>query len=84
MDEDKVLRLCSRIFASEDGIELVEYLEQLSKDNYQAFLNDAQEFNEMHKGYAQSLEHLIKLFKTSSDRLARKGNNETEESKSFY
>ena len=44
------------------GVDFIEFLEGLSKENYQAWKNDASEFDQHHKGYAESVDFLLELF----------------------
>lgn len=70
MEEERILQLLSRVKASQDGPELIEYLQQLSLDNYKAFKKSRPEANEVHKGYAQAIDGLLSCFE-NCDKLLR-------------
>ena len=72
MDEE-TLKLLSRIRKTTDGVDLLEYLYTLSRENYQAFKRDRSEMNDIHKGYALAIDSLIQAFETAGDLLKREG-----------
>lgn len=60
---EEILALFKRIKKSGDGPEFLEYLEQLSKDNYESFKGErGSEFNEYYKGCAVAIDKLINNF----------------------
>ena len=65
----ETLKLISRIKQSPDGQEFMDYLNQLSKDNYIAFKQSPSSESEKHKGYSICIDSLIKVFETCTDRL---------------
>ncbi len=60
--DSKILAMFKRIKTGSEGPELIEYLELLSKQNYEAYKRDKAENNEIDKGYAICVDSLIKLF----------------------
>lgn len=60
--EEKLIKMLSRIKKSPDGPELIEYLEELSADNYRAFKNGPHDRDALCKGYAIAIDSLIKSF----------------------
>jgi len=71
MLDDQRLRLISRLNASQDGIDFLEYLKDLSRDNYEAWKKDPAVTNDVHKGYAQAYDNLIMLFENCDTELRR-------------
>lgn len=65
MDKEQTNILLTRIKLTADGIAFIDYLKQLSADNYQAFVRDTSEMNEIHKGYAIAIDSLISAFENS-------------------
>lgn len=61
MDES-ILKVIARIKVSQDGDDFLNYLKQLSKDNYDGFKRASTEMNDIHKGRALALDALINLF----------------------
>lgn len=59
---EDILAMFKRIKNCGDGLEFIEYLEDLSKDNYEAFKCDDEKYNEEHKGYAKAIDNLIRCF----------------------
>jgi hypothetical protein len=76
LHNNDILRLFSRLSASGEGIELKEYLQELSSINYEAFKNDNPQYNEMHKGYGIAIDSLIKLLDSAVDILANQEKNQ--------
>jgi hypothetical protein len=60
MDSAQVKAMLKRIKLSEP--EFIEYLTDLSKQNYEAFKNDPSELNDIHKGYAMAIDKLTESF----------------------
>jgi len=64
--DESTLKLLRRIKQSEmikgDGQEFIEYLEDLSKHNYEAFKIHGAEMNDIHKGYAQCVDFILQCF----------------------
>lgn len=60
MNETKQLLL--RLKKSADGQEFIDYLLELSNDNYEAFKKDGAAMNDIHKGYAIAIDNLLKAF----------------------
>ena len=57
-----ISRMIQRIKVSPEGNEFIEYLNELSMDNYLAFKRCHIDANEFHKGYAFSIDNLIVMF----------------------
>jgi len=47
------------IKVSPEGSEFIEYLKELSQENYKAFVKDDSSMNDIHKGYAIAIDSLI-------------------------
>jgi hypothetical protein len=60
--ESEILRLILRIKTSPDGEDFIKYLETLSDDNYNAWKRSDPNVGDIHKGYAQCIDNIIKLF----------------------
>jgi len=64
--DESTLKLLRRIKQSKmiegDGKQFMEYLEDLSKENYEAFKIHGAEMNDIHKGYAQCVDFLLECF----------------------
>jgi len=60
---EAIMGLLKRLKHSPEGPEFIEYLEELSKDNYEAFKLDGAEYNDIHKGYAICVDNLLNCFK---------------------
>lgn len=66
MTAEQIEKLLLRIKRSDDGPELIEYLEQLSADNYKSWKSDIPERDQEHKGYAKCIDSLLKSFQDCS------------------
>ena len=66
MDNESTLKLIARIKHSKmiegDGQQFIDYLKDLSKDNYEAYKIHPAEMNDIHKGYAQCVDFLLECF----------------------
>lgn len=69
---DNILRIISRIASSQDGIEFIGYLKELSEENYLAFKKDSSDNNDIHKGYAIAIDSLISVFSNCDELLRSK------------
>lgn len=69
MGED-ILKMIGRIKATSDGTDFLNYLKELSRDNYEGFKKAPQEMNDVHKGRALALDSLITLFDNCEQMLA--------------
>jgi hypothetical protein len=59
---DEIKQLFKRLYTSQDGKDFIEYLENLDRENYQAFKSCPQTANDIHKGYAMAIDNLIQCF----------------------
>jgi len=75
MSEIQILSLLKRIMSSGEGAELIEYLQSLSLENYEAFKKSGAARNDIHKGYAIAIDALLESLLTCND------TPETEESR---
>ena len=73
---EELLKVVSRIKATQDGIDLYEFLLTLSRNNYKAFKSSPNEFNDIHKGQAIALDGIIELFESCDDKLRKIAENE--------
>jgi hypothetical protein len=55
-------RIKSNAMLDGDYDDLMEYLKELSEDNYKAFKNHGAEMNDIHKGYALCVDFIIECF----------------------
>ena len=69
---EETARMIHRIKTSSDGLEFVEYLEQLSSDNYAAFKRCHIDANEFHKGYAFAIDNMISIFEECDIEIEKK------------
>lgn len=69
MRED-ILKTIGKIKVTSDGADFLNYLKELSKDNYEGFKKASQEMNDVHKGRALALDSLIALFDNCEQLLA--------------
>lgn len=79
-----LLNAISRIKATQDGIDFVEYLNKLSIDNYNAFKKSSSAVSEVHKGYAIAIDSLIRVFATCDDVLKKEKEPIANNEKGFY
>ena len=70
--DDSLLKVLSRIKCTQDGNDFIEYLRELSEDNYEAFKKDHFDNDRVHKGYGIAIDGLIKLFETCDDILEKR------------
>lgn len=77
MDES-ILKVIARIKVSSDGDDFLNYLKQLSRDNYDGFKRASAEMNDIHKGRALALDALIHLFECCEDKLRDSEHNLTD------
>jgi hypothetical protein len=59
---DSKQELLKRIKKSPDGQDFIDYLTELSLDNYKAFKNNPSSLNDIHKGYALAIDSLLEAF----------------------
>jgi len=69
MGDEQTYKLFSRLKQSEDGVELIEFLNFMSKKNYEEFKISESNVNDLLKGKALAIDYLIKLFDTCDDKL---------------
>lgn len=69
MDNEQVLKLFSRLKQTQEGIDLLEYLEFVDVQNFKDFKKSDSSMNDIHKGIAIAYEGLIKLFNLCDDSL---------------
>jgi hypothetical protein len=65
MDSAQTKGMLQRVMLSQEGIDFVAYLKELSLDNYKSFKADTPEMNEIHKGYALAIDSLIESLESS-------------------
>ncbi len=66
MSEEQVLLLFKKLEKLPEGVDLLSYLRQLSKDNYNSFKKSDSNMNDIHKGYALCVDSIIRLFENCS------------------
>lgn len=64
-----MLKVFTRIKLTQDGIDFIEFLKSLSKQNYLAWKKCSSEFNDLFKGQAMAIDSLIEQFATCEQRL---------------
>jgi len=62
MDREKVLGILHRIKKSPEWPEFEEYLQNLSKHNYERFKRDLNGDDRIYKGYAIAIDNLMQSF----------------------
>jgi len=67
--EEKIFKMLNRIFRSDEGPDLVEYLKELSVDNYTNFKKHGDTHGEFCRGYAVSIDMLVDCFEHSTEKL---------------
>lgn len=64
--DESTLKLIKRIKHDQtiagDGQQFMEYLDELSRQNYEAFKKHSEDMNDIHKGYALCVDFLIETF----------------------
>jgi hypothetical protein len=65
MDED-TLKMLARLKQTSDGKDFIEYLQQLSKENYISWKDAG---GDLLRGKAIAIDNLIKVFENCADRL---------------
>lgn len=73
MASEQELRTLSFIKQTQDGLDFINFLEKLSKKNYEEFKGCDRDKMEIHKGIALALDNLIKLFDVCDDKLKQGG-----------
>lgn len=58
-----------------DGQALIDYLDTLSKENYEAFKRHGAEHDQFHKGYALAIDSLLESFATCDKRKQKQRND---------
>lgn len=65
-DNESTLKLLKRIKTDSmmggDGQEFMQYLDQLARENYEAWKRHPAEMNDIHKGYALCVDFLTETF----------------------
>ena len=69
MGNEEVLKMFSRLKQSEEGLDFLKFLVEMSKRNYEEFKKASNDMNDICKGKAIALDELIKLFETCDDKL---------------
>jgi hypothetical protein len=62
MDNNQIYSLIKRIKQTQDGLDFIEYLKELSKNNYEEFKVCDNKHNDVVKGIAIAYDSLIKVF----------------------
>ena len=66
MRDSKTIEMLKRVMISQEGIDFVDYLKELSLENYKSFKVGSVEENEIHKGYALAIDSLILSLESSA------------------
>jgi len=69
MDERQIFITVNNIKNTQDGVDFLKFLEDLSKRNYEEFKKADTDMNNICKGKALALDSLINLFNTCSSKL---------------
>ncbi len=69
-------KLFIRIKQTQDGLDFIEYLKELGRENYNVFLECDPKFNDYVKGIGVAYNSLIKDFENCADKVIQ--NKETE------
>lgn len=76
MDNTQIKSLLNRIKQTQDGLDFIEYLKELSKLNYEEFKVCDSRHNDVVKGIAIAYDTLIKVFDNCSDNVLQKKDSE--------
>ncbi len=76
MDNAQTIKLLYRIKQTQDGLDFIEYLKELSKNNYEEFKVCDSKYNDVVKGMANAYDGLIKVFETCTDNIVQKEESE--------
>jgi hypothetical protein len=71
LNADEILRTASRIKSTQDGIDFIDYLKDLSQRNYGKWKCCEADFNEFLKGQAVILDKIIALFEDCDNTLRK-------------
>ena len=74
MTDEQVNLMLKRIKTAEP--EIIEYLQELHKNNYEKWVSSSQQMNDIHKGYAICVDSLIKSFEQCDKEVVTKPANE--------
>lgn len=77
MDNNQINALLYRIKQTQDGLDFIEYLKELSLNNYEEFKKCPSDCNDIVKGSAIAYDHLIKVFEKCSDKIIQNPKAET-------
>jgi hypothetical protein len=67
MDNQQIYSLLYRIKQTQDGLDFIKYIKELSKNNYEEFKACDSKHNDVVKGIAIAYDTLIKVFDKCSD-----------------
>jgi hypothetical protein len=76
MDNNQIYSLIKRIKQTQDGLDFIEYLKELSKNNYEEFKVCDNKHNDVVKGIAIAYDSLIKVFEKTTDNTIQKEESE--------
>ena len=76
MDNKQIYSLIKRIKQTQDGLDFIEYLKELSKNNYEEFKVCDNKHNDIVKGIAIAYDSLIKVFEKTTDNTIQKEDSE--------
>lgn len=76
MDNSQTRAMLYRIKQTQDGLDFIEYLKELSKNNYKEFKECESKYNDVVKGMALAYDGLIKVFDDCSDKVIQKEETE--------
>jgi len=62
LPKEQVIEMFKRIKHGTDGQDFMEYLAELSRQNYEAFKKNDSSMNDIHKGYATAVDSLLETF----------------------
>jgi hypothetical protein len=68
LDEQANLML-KRIKETDDGREFIELIRRMSQNNYKAWKQSPQEYNDVFKGQAISLDGIVSMFEECTEKL---------------
>jgi len=76
MDNKQTQALLYRIKQTQDGLDFIEYIKDLSKNNYEEFKVCDSKYNDVVKGMALAYDNLIKVFDICTDKVIQKEDSE--------
>lgn len=62
-------KMLSRLKSTQEGLDFIDFLGRLSKQNYEGFKRSSSDMNDIYKGQALALDGLLDLFKDCDEKI---------------